>query len=142
LSRIVTGLQAHLEGSLRGGRAAVTHPGGRGEASEQDWIRVLKEHLPQRYQADKAFVIDSRGELSDQIDVVIYDRQYSPCLFNQSDQKFIPAESVYAVLEVKQDLSLENIRYAADKAASVRRLYRTSGAFGHLGGQQDSGRPL
>ena len=38
----------------------------------------------------------------------------------------VPAESVYAVFEVKQDLSLENIRYAGDKIASVRRLHRTS----------------
>ncbi|HZW05441.1 MAG TPA: DUF6602 domain-containing protein [Candidatus Nitrosotalea sp.] len=142
LRAIVQGLQSHLEGSLKGNRAAVVHPGGRGEAAEEDWLRVLKAHLPQRYQADKAFVIDSRGELSDQIDVVIYDRQFSPCLYNQSDQRFVPAESVYAVFEVKQDLSLENVRYAGAKAASVRRLHRTSGGFAHLGGTQGPGRAL
>lgn len=38
----------------------------------------------------------------------------------------MPAESVYAVLEVKQEASKENLVYAGDKVASVRRLDRTS----------------
>lgn len=126
LTEILDGLQARLEGGLRGNRAAVTHPGARGEASEEDWLRVLNDHLPRRYQADRAFVIDSRGECSDQIDIVIYDRQYSPFLYNQANQRYVPAESVYGILEVKQDLSREHVLYAGEKAASVRRLHRTS----------------
>jgi hypothetical protein len=126
LTEILHGLQARLEGELRGSRAAVAHPGARGEASEEDWLQLLKDHLPHRYQADRAFVIDSQGTCSEQIDVVIYDRQYSPMLFNRANQHYVPAESVYAVLEVKQDLNREHVLYAADKAASVRRLHRTS----------------
>ncbi|MCC6653315.1 MAG: hypothetical protein IT348_19345 [Candidatus Eisenbacteria bacterium] len=134
LTDILDGLQARLEGELRGNRVAVAHPGARGEASEEDWLRVLKAHLPHRYQADRAFVIDSQGLCSDQIDVVIYDRQYSPLLFNQANQRYVPAESVYAVLEVKQDLNREHVLYAADKAASVRRLHRTSAPVPHVEG--------
>lgn len=52
----------------------VAHPGARGEASEEDWLRVFKDRLPYRYQADPAFVIDSQGACSEQIDVVIGDR--------------------------------------------------------------------
>lgn len=134
LVEILDGLQARLEGELRGGRAAVTHPGARGEASEEDWLRVLKDHLPHRYQADRAFVIDSHGTCSEQIDVVIYDRQYSPLLFNRANQRYVPAESVYGVLEVKQDLSHEHVLYAGKKAASVRRLHRTSAPVHHVEG--------
>jgi hypothetical protein len=134
LAEILDGLQARLEGELRGNRVAVTHPGARGEASEDDWLRVLKDHLPHRYQADRAFVIDSEGACSEQIDVVIYDRQYSPFLFNQANQRYVPAESVYAVLEVKQDLSREHVLYAGQKAASVRRLHRTSAPVPHVEG--------
>ena len=112
LTDILDGLQARLEGGLRGNRAAVTHSGARGEASEDDWLRVLNDHLPRRYQADRAFVIDSRGDCSDQIDIVIYDRQYSPFLYNQANQRYVPAESVYGVFEVKQDLSREHLLYA------------------------------
>lgn len=134
LAEILDGLQARLEGGLRGNRSALTHPGARGEASEEDWLRVLNDHLPRRYQADRAFVIDSRGSCSEQIDVVIYDRQYSPFLYNQANQRYIPAESVYAVLEVKQDLSREHVLYAGEKAASVRSLHRTSAPVPHVEG--------
>jgi hypothetical protein len=137
LIQILDGLQARLEGELRGNRTAVTHPGARGEASEEDWLRVLKDHLPARYQADRAFVIDSNGRCSDQIDIVIYDRQYSPFLYNQANQRYVPAESVYCVLEVKQDLSREHVLYAGDKAASVRRLHRTSAPILHAGGAHE-----
>ncbi len=41
---------------------------------------------------------------------------------------------MYAVLEVKQDLSREHVLYAADKAASVRRLRRTSAPVPHVEG--------
>ena len=141
LSDILDGLQARLDGELRGNRVAVTHPSARGEASEDDWLRILKDHLPRRYQADRAFVIDSRGDSSDQIDIVIYDQQYSPFLYNQANQRYVPAESVYGVLEVKQDLSKEHLQYAGRKAASVRRLHRTSARIPHAGGAYDP-RPL
>lgn len=141
LTEILDGLQARLEGELRGNRAAITHPGARGEASEEDWLRVLKDHLPQRYQADRAFVIDSTGACSEQIDIVIYDRQYSPFLYNQANQRYVPAESVYGVLEVKQDMSREHVLYAGEKARSVRRLRRTSAPIPHAGGAYDP-RPL
>ena len=134
LTEILDGLQARLEGGLRGNRSAVTHPGARGEASEEDWLRVLNDHLPQRYQANRAFVIDSQGECSEQIDIAIYDRQYSPFLYNQANQRYVPAESVYGVLEVKQDLSREHVLYAGQKAASVRRLHRTSAPVPHVEG--------
>ncbi len=141
LSEILDGLQARLEGELRGNRAAVTHAGARGEASENDWLRVLRDHLPQRYQADRAFVIDSNGASSEQIDIVIYDRQYSPVLYNQANQRYVTAESVYGVLEVKQDLSRDHVLYAGNKAASVRRLHRTSARIPHAAGAYDP-RPL
>jgi hypothetical protein len=134
LTEILDGLQARLEGELRGNRVAVTHPGARGEASEEDWLRVLNDHLPRRYQADRAFVIDSQGACSEQIDIVIYDRQYSPFLYNQANQRYVPAESVYGVFEVKQDLSRDHVLYAGEKAASVRRLHRTSVPVPHVEG--------
>lgn len=81
---------------------------------------------PKRYMVDKAFIIDSDGNVSDQIDIVIYDQQYSPIVFKQNGALYITAESVYAVFEVKQELNKANIEYASEKIASVRKLRRTS----------------
>jgi len=112
----------------------IMHPGTKGDATELCWIKMLNTYLPRRYQAAKAFVLDADGNLSEQIDIVVFDRQYSPFLFNQDGACYVPAESVYALLEVKQDLDKENIEYAGSKAASVRCLRRTSGPIPHAGG--------
>jgi hypothetical protein len=102
------------------------HPGASGAATEQRWIDLFNRYLPQRYRATSAFVIDADGWRSRQIDIAIYDHFYSPLLFHDETQPSIPAESVYAVFEVKQTLTAEWIKDAASKAASVRRLRRTS----------------
>lgn len=61
--------------------------------------------------------------------MVVHDRHYSPLLFEVGGAKFIPAECVYAVFEVKQDIYREHIDYAGKKIASVRSLHRTSIGF-------------
>src|ERR1019366_4030948 len=80
------------------------HPGTKGDQTELDWLRMLEEFLPKRYGVAKAFVVDSNGHQSEQIDVVIHDRHFSPLLFEVGGAKYIPAESVYAAFEVRQDL--------------------------------------
>jgi hypothetical protein len=61
--------------------------------------------------------------------VVVYDRQYTPTILDQQDHRYVPAEAVYAIFEVKPSIDIERLRYAAKKAASVRRLTRTSVPF-------------
>jgi len=96
-----------------------------GDASEGSWAEWLREYLPNRYNVDRAIVVSSEGLESDAIDIVIYDQQYSPFVWVQEGVKKIPAESVYAVIECKQDISKGQIEYAANKAKSVRELFRT-----------------
>ena len=102
------------------------HPTACGAATEQHWIDLFNRYLPQRYRATSAFIIDAGGLRSRQIDIAIYDRFYSPLFFHDAGQPHIPAESVYAVFEVKKTLTSKWIADAGRKAASVRRLHRTS----------------
>lgn len=129
------GLQAAMLAELNTSRQNLTHAPTLGGVTEQRWAQLLTTYLPKRYCVSPAFVLDSEGSISDQIDLVIYDRHFSPFLFHQEGATYIPAESVYAILEVKQELSRENIRYAGAKIASVRRLKRTSAAITHAGGR-------
>ena len=118
-------LQKQMLASLQTNRGNIVHPGSKGDATEIQWIKFLREYLPERYKVDKAFVIDPTGNMSDQIDIVIYDSLYTPFIFNQDGFMYIPAESVYAVFEVKQDV-YGKIEYAAQRVESVRKLKRTS----------------
>jgi hypothetical protein len=128
------GLQAELINTLQVNRDHIPHAPTKGDTSELKWVEMLRHYLPERYQVEKAFVLDADGHLSDQVDIVIFDRQYCPFLFRREGSTYIPAESVYAILEVKQSFSKEMVDYAGDKAASVRRLRRTSVPIPHAGG--------
>lgn len=131
---LLTGLHKLLANELGIARTVVAHSGTKGDVSEGRWIQMLQHHLPTRYQVSKAFVIDSKNQCSDQIDIVIHDRQYSPFVLKFDSALYVPAESVYAVFEVKQEMSAGMIEYAAAKVASVRNLHRTSIPIPHAGG--------
>lgn len=132
--------QEKLRGDLNLGDIA-SHPGSKGDDSELNWLGMLDNLLPNRYGVAKAFVIDVHGRQSEQIDVVIYDQHFSPLLFRVGGAVFVPAESVYAVIEVKQALDKNNASYAADKIASVRRLHRTSAPVPYVAGLYDPKEP-
>lgn len=134
-------LQETLEHRLKGDRL-IHHEGEKGAASEEGWRQMLADYLPKRYCVAKAFVIDSLGRQSQQLDLVVHDRQFSPFWFNQDKALYIPAESVYAVFEVKQSLDRRAIQYAGRKAASVRNLYRTSDSFVWAGGKMEAREPI
>jgi hypothetical protein len=102
------------------------HPSAAGAATERHWLELFARYLPKRYRATPAFVIDSEGRRSRQIDIAIFDNLYSPLLFPHKSGLHIPAESIYAVFEVKPTFSKQWIRDAGEKAASVRALRRTS----------------
>jgi hypothetical protein len=131
LSTLLSELHQDVERQLRTARQSFKHPVTKGDATEKVWLQLFDKYLPARYKAQSAHVVDSEGDFSDQIDIVIFDRQYSPFIFNFMDKLVIPAESVYAVFEAKQIMNHKNIVYAKDKVASVRRLSRTSFPITH-----------
>lgn len=135
LSKLYSTMQAQMLQTLHTGSLPFPHSGTKGDSTEVNWITWFKEYLPSRYAVDKAIVIDSEGKCSQQIDLVIYDAQYSYMVFYQRGGKLIPAESVYAVFEIKQNLNKHNMEYAQKKAESVRSLTRSSAPIQHAGGQ-------
>jgi hypothetical protein len=136
LEKLLAGLHGEISVRLERSRSAIGHPVAKGDATEGIWIELLKTYLPERYRVDKAFVIDSTDSTSQQIDIVIYDRQYTPLIFKEKDTLVIPAEGVYAVFRAKQSIDAAQVDYAARKIASVRALHRTSLPIPSAGGIQ------
>lgn len=133
LPQLLAGLHDSVHARLQLARV-MGHPVSKGDASEAVWLEMLQKYLPQRYTAARAFVVDSLGAFSDQMDVVIFDRQYSPFIFEFEGQTMVPAESVYAVFEFKQSINAGQVTYAQDKVESVRKPHRTSLPVPHVGG--------
>lgn len=127
-------LHAEIHDKLLRARKTMGDMVAKGDASESIWLTLLKDYLPQRYQAEKAFVVDSNGKFSQQMDIVVFDRQYSPFIFKLEGNIIVPAESVYAVFEAKQTLNKGMVEYSAEKIQSVRGLHRTTLPIPHAGG--------
>lgn len=134
MAAVLSSLHTDIQTGLSAAKGVIGHPGTKGDASEAIWLGLLNNYLPERYRATKAFVADSNGKFSQQIDIVIHDRQYTPFIWRFHGSEIVPAESVYAVFEAKQDISSQNIKYAVEKIKSVRALYRTSLPIPHAGG--------
>lgn len=137
LKKLFSGLDAELKLILSNHIDNVSHPTSKGDESELNWIGLLKEYLPERYKVDSGFVIDHEGSISEQIDIIIYDRNFTPIIFKGKKTLFIPAEGVYAVFEVKPVFSKFNYEYAKKKFNSVVKLKRTSVPFEHIGGSSE-----
>lgn len=106
---------------------SMSHPTSKGDNSEDGWMNFIKEMLPNKYGICKGFVIDYLGNVSEQIDIIIYDALYSPYIMSSSTKEiYVPAEAVYAVIEVKQQINKNYLKYANDKVESVKKLKRTS----------------
>ena len=119
-------VQKQMAGSLEAARHQ-NHAGSSGDASEYDWAEWFRHYLPSRYAVLKdACVIDCLGNLSQQIDVVIYDTHFTPRVWVHGEKAWVPSEAVYAVVECKAGLDKETVEAAAKKVASVRSMERRS----------------
>ena len=116
-----------LVAKLKGLKKVIKHKGGQGDVGEAEWRKVIDDFLPRRYCVyGQVEVIDHTGRVSEQQDLVVCDRHFCPLFFEEAGITKIPAESVYAVFEVKPALDKGVIEYAMKKAASVRSLERTN----------------
>lgn len=121
IGELFRSLEERLAVRLDRARGLITHGGAKGSASETSWIGAIAGFLPPRYLAAKGFVINADEYCSDEIDIIVFDRDAHPLVLDQDGVQFIPVEAVRAVLEVKQEANAETINCAGAKAASVRR---------------------
>jgi len=132
--------QKKLEADL-GVTGAIAHPTSKGDVAELSWLEMLSSYLPKRYRAVSGFVIDSKNKVSGQQDIIVVDRHFSPFILNHQGAIYVPAESVYAIFEVKPTLTKDYMIYAGKKAQSVRQLKRTAAPIVHAGGKYMEPKP-
>lgn len=95
------------------------HEGLKGSENEQALADVLRSFLPSRYGIEvNALVIDREGAVSRQCDIVIYDDVQFPKYL----RKVYPVETVFAVIEVKTELSKQQVDGALQNEAALRQL--------------------
>ena len=64
--------------------------------------KCSKSIVPKKFVIEQSvFIIDSKGNVSNEVDLAIFDEMYTPYVFRYGEIKFIPIEAVVAVVECK-----------------------------------------
>ena len=87
-----------------------------GSYREEIWVNFFRRIVPKKFNiARSVFIIDSNQSVSKEVDIAIYDEQYTPYIFNYGLIKFIPVEAVAAVVQCKsRNLNPEDLKEWAD----------------------------
>ena len=111
-----------------------------GDAMETPVRERLEQVLPQGIGVGSGCVIDTQGNTSRQLDVVLYERGICPvfCVNNSPETTYYPCEGVLAVGEVKGAIDKEKLGDAFRKIASAKATKR---AFRTAWGDYVCGRP-
>ncbi|MBM7541839.1 DUF6602 domain-containing protein [Amphibacillus cookii] len=78
------------------------HSGTIGGFREEVWKSLFAQIIPKKFSiARSVFIIDSQGQVSAEVDLAIFDEQYTPYIFNYGELKYIPIEAVAAAIQCK-----------------------------------------
>ncbi|RPE06747.1 DUF6602 domain-containing protein [Paenibacillus polymyxa] len=98
-----------------------------GNYREEMWVKFFRSIIPLKYSlAQGVIIIDSNNNRSREVDIAVYDEQYTPYVFQYNTLKFIPIEAVVVAIECKSS----NWEYEKiiEWAESIKNLHpRTTG---------------
>jgi hypothetical protein len=103
-------------------RESIKHRGEKGRSIEEILRQFLKVYFPKSLDVSTGFIIDSNGNESKQMDVILSDSAKTPVFYDDSVTRVLPVECVYSVIEVKSMLDSNSLDQCVENMKSVRRL--------------------
>lgn len=116
--------QEKLIESISEARKVIPHSGEKGGEIEEKIRKALAWVLPERIGVSHGFVIDSKDEISKQMDIVLYDKMNTPKIYIGDQVQIFPVESTYACGEVKTKLDSRELEDVFKKCLSYKNLHR------------------
>lgn len=78
------------------------HPTTTGTCREDVWLELFNMIIPKKFVIEHSiFIIDSKRNISKEVDLAIIDNTYTPYIFQYGRLKYVPIEAVAAVAECK-----------------------------------------
>ncbi len=102
--------------------AIIPHSVTKGSQNEEALKNTIRNFIPKKYSIGQGIIIDSFGNASKQIDLIIYDSYIYPSLFSQASTSLYPVETVVAAIEVKTFLGQEQLKKTAENTKSIMAL--------------------
>ena len=122
--RALSSVQDRLNSAIDPIRCLVPHSGEKGTLIEKQFRSQLIEILPEKVGVSHGFVMDSRGEISKQMDLILYDKLNTPRIFASDSTQVFPVEATYACGEIKTSLDSDKLKDSFEKCASYKNLCR------------------
>lgn len=90
-----------------------------GEYCEEVWSEMFQKIIPKKFSILRNGVImDSRGLYSPEVDIVIYDKEYVPYMFQYGEtKKIVPIEAVFAAVKC-QNFETNEMEYSDETQES------------------------
>lgn len=104
--------------------ADIDHNASKGAFREQILKKLLRPFLPGAYGISGGQAFDPQGEISKQLDVVIYDAIHSYIAPYTDDFIYFPCESVFGNIEIKSKLNKQSLYDALKNIESLKKLKR------------------
>jgi hypothetical protein len=98
------------------------HKGTRGNERAAHLGEFLSRHLPSVFAIGKGEARDYRDNVTGEVDLLIYDHSTAAPIQTGSESLIVPAEALYAVIEVKSVLSRTELDTCLNAAMKVRSL--------------------
>lgn len=105
-------------------RDFATHRPSAGTNREDLVEKFMRDHLPGRFGISSGLVISHDGKFSNQADLLVVDSMNNAPLYGTAPNPLWPVEAVYALVEVKTNLSPAELRDAVAKARRFKTLPR------------------
>lgn len=132
LETFFTGILNRLQAEVDFMNALVSHGPTKGGLNEESLRRVLAAFLPARYETGTGFVVDSFGNRSAQVDIIVHDGIYSSRLFKTFSQVVFPVETTYACLEVKTGIDRGGLGEIAQENRLIAALKHYAPSVGRI----------
>lgn len=98
------------------------HAGEFGRLREVVSKNFIRYAIPRRLDIGTGFVMNHAGDVSTQVDLIVYDKNETPLVQDSENQYFYPVETVCAVGEIKSVLKKDEFGKALNKLAKIKEL--------------------
>lgn len=121
ISDLFTQAARKLTAEFESIRGTSPHPTATGTETEEALITFLNDHVPTRWKATRAVLMDFNEEVSKEVDIAIFDC-FSSAAYRTGSLSILPNDGVAVSIEVKTSLDSADLRDAYDKVESCKRL--------------------
>lgn len=108
------------------------HPGITGSIRESAFGKFLEKYLPEGWRIGHGKIIDSSGQTSPEIDLIVYDPRIIPPRFFREPSGFFPIECCLYAIEVKSKSTSQEMQSSIEKMIKLRNLKSSHTHYGQV----------